>query len=193
MRPRAFLTFLESVGVYSWKAVASWERHRVACWMLSSASVTCPITPRWQLFELYVLQSQDSSSHSTGKLNSQHILCRAFALLRGLGHTVRMENDWIVCGRHGFTVCAVQSHSACETVVLTLFFLMPHRTGLLMVCQKLCVLDWLYCSFAAPLHFSSVGIFCRSHPSSVLLCFEHRAPSRLDPSGVETTATYVTS
>lgn len=170
MRPRAFLTFLESVGVYSWKAVASWERHRVACWMLSSASVTCPITPRWQLFELYVLQSQDSSSHSTGKLNSQHILCRAFALLRGLGHTVRMENDWIVCGRHGFTVCAVQSHSACETVVLTLFFLMPHRTGLLMVCQKLCVrlaFLQLRCAFA----FQFCGVFLQEPPklSSVVL------------------------
>lgn len=77
--------------------MTSWERHRVARWMLSSASVTCPIAPLWQLFELYVLQSQDSASRGTGKLSSQRVLGRAFALLRGLGYNVCIENDKITC------------------------------------------------------------------------------------------------
>lgn len=171
MRPRAFLTFLESVGVYSWKAAASWERHRVACWMLSSTSVTCPITPRWQLFELYVLQSQDSSSHSTGKLSSQHILCRAFALLRGLGHTVRMENDWIVCVVDMASLSVLYSHTVHAKQWFSHYFFnasqnrTPHGVSEV-VCVRLAFLQ-LRCTFA----FQFCGDFLQEPPklSSVVL------------------------
>lgn len=58
-----------------------------------SAHIGYLIAPLWQPFELYVLQSQDSASHDTGKLSSQQILGRAFAQLGGLGYNVRIENE----------------------------------------------------------------------------------------------------
>lgn len=77
-----------------------------------------------------------------------------------------------------------------------IIFLMPYGTGLLVVGQKLSVLDLLFCSFTAPLHLDSMGVFLQevhSHPSSVLLYLEYRIPSRFGPSGVEISAMYMAS
>lgn len=172
MKPWAFLTFLESIRFCSWKAMTSWECYRVACWMLSSTSVTCLIALLWQLLELF---SKGRTQPPTVVGSWAPTLHSHFALLRALGYTVHQHRETTKSGMWWTSL-----HCLCSTVTLCMqntrshtVFLMPYGTGLPVVGQKLCVLDWLFCNFTAPLHLDSVGVFLQevhSHPGSVLLC-----------------------
>lgn len=185
MKPWAFLTCLESVGF----VLANPSIHGNATELHGGC-----YHPHWYLPDHFpsaalgvVPQSQNSASDSTGKLSSQHVLHCSEPLLH-------CPSAWRTIRSHvmNITACAVQSHCM-QNISSHTVFLMPYGTGLLVVGQKLCALDWLFCSFTAPLHLDSMGVFLQdvhSHPSSVLLCLEYRIPSRLGSSGVETSAMY---
>lgn len=92
---------------------------------LSFTSVIWLIAPLWQLFDLQALCSQDSAFLSTRKLSSQHVLGRVLWGTAQGPWLQRPRREQLhtcpLCGGHGSSACAVESHSACTTVILTLF------------------------------------------------------------------------
>lgn len=96
-----------------------------------------------------VLQSQNSASDSSGKLSSQHVL-HCSGPLATLSISIEKQLNQ-ACDGHHSTACAVQSHCACKTLVLTLFFnALWDRTPCSrseVVCVGLTVVQ-LHCTFA---------------------------------------------